>query len=342
MTGENPIHDNGHGEVVTSNIGYPIQDSPVPGPILVLIRVDDRQKALLERHLPAGQGIIYRRADSVTPEEVETATIILGNPPATWLKACTRLQLLHLNSSGAEQYLEPGVLPVGTTLCNAAGAYGLAISEHMMGMLLSLMKKLHTYRDNQHLASWKSAGCVTSLWNARVLVIGVGDIGSEFARRIKAFGTYTIGVRRKITECPEWLDELHTPEDLDRLLPTADVVALAVPGSPETKQLLSAERIRSLKPGAFVLNIGRGSALDTEALLDALRSGYLAGAGLDVTDPEPLPPEHPLWQEKNALITPHVSGSFHLPETKERVIAIWAENLKRLFSGQELRNILNH
>ncbi len=310
------------------------------GPILVLIRVNDRQKSLLESHLPAGQEICYRPVDSVSQAEVEAAAMILGNPPPAWLKSCTRLKLLHLNSSGAEQYLEAGVLPTGTILCNAAGAYGLAISEHMLGMLLSLMKKLHIYRDNQRSVVWQSSGHVTSLWKSRVLVIGLGDIGGEFARRAKAFGAYTIGIRRQTVERPDWLDELHTPDDLDQLLPTVDVVALSVPGSPETQRLLSVERIRSLKPGTFILNIGRGSAIDTEALIEALRSGQVAGAGLDVNDPEPLPPDHPLWREQNALITPHVSGGFYLRETKERVINIWAENLARLFQGQDLRNVL--
>jgi phosphoglycerate dehydrogenase-like enzyme len=290
------------------------------GPVLVLIAADERQRSLLLSRLPVGQEISYRSAKAVTQAEVQEAAVILGNPPVEWLPSCSQLKLLHLFSSGAEQYLLPSVLPPETQLC--------------------LMKKLHIYRDNQASANWQSAGKVTSIWKSRILIIGTGDIGGDFARRVKACGAYTIGVRRHRVDCPEWLDELHTPDAIDSLLPTVDVIALSVPGSPETRHLLSADRINLLKPGAFVLNVGRGAAIDTDALVAALENGQLGGAGLDVTDPEPLPPDHPLWHLQNALVTPHIAGGFQLPETRERVIKIWAENLDRFFKGESLRNRL--
>ena len=174
-----------------------------------------------------------------------------------------------------------------------------------------------------------------------MLVLGMGDIGGEFGRRVKALGAHVIGVRRTDTRCPDYADEVHLTADLDRLLPLADVVAVTLPGTKETAGLLDRRRIGLMKPGAVVLNVGRGIVIDTEALCDALESGHLGGAGLDVTDPEPLPPDHRLWDIPNAVITPHISGFYHLPETLERIIQISASNLKAFAEGKPLRNIID-
>ena len=125
---------------------------------------------------------------------------------------------------------------------------------------------------------------------------------------------------------------------MDSLLPRADVVAVTLPGTQATSGLLSRERIARMKEGAVLLNVGRGTIVDTEALCDALESGRLGGAGVDVTDPEPLPPEHRLWRLPTAVVTPHVSGFYHLKETHERIVDIMVENLKRFQAGEPLKN----
>ena len=144
-------------------------------------------------------------------------------------------------------------------------------------------------------------------------MIGLGDIGRTFAGKMKALGCYTIGIRRRVSEKmvagDVAADEVHGLEDLDRLLPRADVVALSLPGNASTFHVLNRERIGLLKPNAIVLNVGRGTAIDTDALSDALYAGKITGAALDVTDPEPLPADHPLWSAPGALITPHISAA---------------------------------
>ena len=130
-------------------------------------------------------------------------------------------------------------------------------------------------------------------------------------------------------------------EELDSLLPRADVVALSLPGNPSTYHTLNRERIPLLSPNAIVLNVGRGTAVDTDALSDALYAGKIAGAALDVTDPEPLPADHPLWKAPNAIITPHISGGYALPETLQQIAEIFAENLKRFQAGEPLRNVVD-
>ncbi len=297
----------------------------------------------LGEDLPSGRGgtLPFPQllpAERVTEEDAAWAHAILGNVTPGLLEKAACLQWLQTSSAGVEWYTQPGVLPQGAVLTNATGAYGLAISEHMLGTLLMIFKKLELYRDAQNREAWASQGQVRTLRGAVVLVLGLGDIGGDFARLCKALGAYVIGLRRTGGEKPDFVDELHLTGDLDRLLPQADVVAVTLPGTPQTRGMLSRERIGEMKEGAVVLNVGRGYIVDTEALCDALESGRLGGAGLDVTDPEPLPPGHRLWRLPTAVVTPHVSGGYHLWETHERIAGIFAENLGRFMRGEPLKN----
>ena len=308
--------------------------------VTVLIPTQERHRRLLEASAP-DFSFHYSSPEAVTQEELDHTDILIGNPPQGMLHGSPRLQWLQCNSAGVEPFLQPGVLHSKTLLTNATGAYGLAISEHMLGMLLEIFKKLHLYRDAQHQHQWQSLGQVRSIEGSTVLVLGMGDIGGEFARRVKALGAHVIGVRRTDTRCPDYADEVHLTADLDQLLPLADVVAVSLPGTRETAGLLDRRRIALMKEGAVVLNVGRGSIIDTEALCDALESGHLGGAGLDVTDPEPLPAGHRLWDIPNAVITPHISGFYHLPETLERSVRISAANLKAYTEGLPLKNLVD-
>ncbi|MCD8498931.1 MAG: NAD(P)-binding domain-containing protein [Clostridiales bacterium] len=160
---------------------------------------------------------------------------------------------------------------------------------------------------------------MTSITGSTTLVIGLGDIGSQFARRMQALGSTVLGIRRMpAAGKPDYVSSVHGLAELDDLLPLADVVALTLPETPQTVHLINRERLARMKPGAVLLNVGRGNAIETEALCDALVAGHLGGAGLDVTDPEPLPADHRLWSLPNAMITPHVSGFYHLQATLVR------------------------
>ena len=322
--------------------------------ILIVIPLEQRQKQQLEQIAPgcevrvrslSGEGpdgslgfADLAESPRLTEEDMEWADILFGNVPPAMLEHFSHLQWMQTGSAGVEGYLKLDLWNSGAFLTNSTGAYGLAISEHMLGTLLEIMKKLELYRDAQSTGSWQSQGKVKSIWNSTVLVLGMGDIGSEFGKRCKALGAKVIGVRRTDRPKPDFADEVATLEKLDDLLPQADVVAITLPGTEATKNLFSRERINAMKDGAVLLNVGRGSIVDTEALCDALESGKLFGAGLDVTDPEPLPPEHRLWKIPTAVITPHVSGYYHLKETHERIVTLFAENLKRFIAGEPLRN----
>lgn len=320
---------------------------------LVTIPTGERHRNLLQQAAP-GWEFRFRGTDTlvcapqealpgqpVTQEDVDWAQVILGNVPAAMLHGSPALEWLQTNSAGVEAYIRPGVLAGDTLLTNATGAYGLAIAEHMLGMLLELFKKLELYRDAQKSGAWQSQGAVKAVYGSTVLVLGMGDIGGEFAARCKALGAKVIGVRRSPRPCPEYADEVHLLEDLDSLLPHADVVAITLPGTDATRGLMSRERLAKMKEGAVLLNVGRGFIVDTEALCDALERGHLSGAGVDVTDPEPLPPTHRLWNIPTAVVTPHISGFYHLRETHERIVDIFLENLRRFQAGEPLRNLVD-
>ena len=297
----------------------------------------------LGEDLPSGRGgatpfPALLPADKLEPEDVAWANAVLGNVSPQLLKTAEGLQWVQTSSAGVEPYIQPGVLRPGTALTNATGAYGLAISEHMLGMLLSVIKKLELYRDAQRREDWASQGNVASVYGSKVLVLGMGDIGGDFGRLCKAMGAHVTGVRRTEGPKPDYADEVHVIGDLDQLLPQADVVAVTLPGTPATRGLLNRKRIENMKPGAVLLNVGRGYIVDTEALCDALKSGHLGGAGLDVTEPEPLPQGHRLWQIPTAVVTPHVSGGYHLWETHRRIVEIFVENLRKFMAGEPLRN----
>ena len=250
------------------------------------------------------------------PDELKAyATAVIGNITPETCAQCPRLEWLQTWSAGVDKYQRPGVLHPGSMLTNATGAYGQSVSEHMFAMMWAISPDGKT-----------------------ALIIGTGDIGSHFARLCKSVGMSTIGIRRNPTVEAPGIDHMVGFESLDDVLQYADVIAMCVPSTPSTHHLLNAERIAKLKTDAIVINAGRGDAIDTQALADALANGMIRGAGLDVTEPEPLPAASPLWSEPKCLITPHVAGGNHLESTERRIIAIALGNVRCYANGQSLDN----
>ena len=308
--------------------------------ILVCLPISAEQRTRIE----AVQGFAYRftTPDTATAEDALWADAVLGNLPVPLIRQNGHLEWFQSNAAGPNNYLEPGVLPEKCIVTNATGAYGLAISECMLAMWLSLLKELPTYRDNQREHRWAPTGhSVGSIAGSRVLCVGMGDIGSNFARRAHALGAEVVGVRRTVhpdTPCPDYCTRVVAQSALDAELPQADLVALSLPGTPETLHMFDAARLARCKQGAILLNVGRGSTVDCLALANAVHSGHLFGAALDVTDPEPLPSDHPLWSEPNVIITPHISGRFSLAKTLDNIVEIFIHNLKLYAAGQPVDN----
>lgn len=307
--------------------------------ILCILPVEEKHKELLAQAASGQAEFIFDK----NPSTVDGIDVVIGNIPTSLVKNSS-LKLLQLNSAGYEAYTAPGISPEFMHLCNARGAYGLTVSDHMLALTMSLIRKLELYRDKQLKHDWSDCGSVSSIEGSTVVILGTGDIGCEYARKVKALGaSCVIGIRRSINAVkPEFIDEQHTMEDLTEVLARADIVASVLPGGPETLRLFNADLFASMKKGAYFINCGRGSSVCQEALMDALSSKQLAGAALDVTDPEPLPSDSKLWDIPNLILTPHVAGNFFLQETFERIIKIAAFNLNALLEGKELKNEVRH
>lgn len=312
--------------------------------ILNFLRLTEAEQEAFRAAAPNAEHLFRPVADqtkdarTASGDELGRATVIFGCPPAAEMDKCPHLKWLQTWSAGVAPYLVPGVLPEGCMLSSAVGCYGPAVSEHMLSTVLSLMKKLPLYRDDQNRRRWTDEGVVRSFDGAHVLLLGTGDIGSHFARLTKALGSRTMGLNRHPEKPVAGIDELHPLSELDRWLPQADVVAMSLPETPETIHLINAHRLGLMKPDAILVNAGRGSGVDCLALAQALKEGRLWGAALDVTEPEPLPEGHPLWDCPNLLLTPHSAGGDKLDSTVRRIAALALDNLKRYLAGEELRN----
>ncbi len=294
----------------------------------------------LEAVLPGAQ-FVYQTAPGYDTDVIANADVIIGNIPPQMLGFARNLKFFQLNSAGSNQYTVPGVLREDITLCNATGSYGLAISEYILTGILMMFKKMPKYIANQKQNLWQGAGTVRSIYGSTILIVGAGDIGGSLGERVKALGAYTIGVRRTVHEKSPYLDELYTMDALDDLLPRADAVVLSLPQTPATTNLMNREKFSLMKDDAILVNIGRGNCVVTEDLMEALNSHVIGGAVLDVTEPEPLPADHPLWGCDNLVITPPVSGGYNLPETLNRIQRLAIENLDAWVNDKPLKNLVD-
>lgn len=261
-----------------------------------------------------------------------------------FLTKATKLRWVQISSAGVDRYL--GIKPLmnndAIVMSNSRGVHGPAIADHAMAMLLSLTRNINFYAAGQRQAKWSRNGQTNksiALQGKTMLVVGLGGIGTEIAQRANGFGMRVIGTRRSDRPSPDYIKRVGKPKDLLAMLPEADVVALAVPLTDETRNLLDSVAFGKMKPDAYLINIARGKVVNTDALLKALKSGRLAGACLDVTDPEPLPADHELWKQANVIITPHVAG--HSKVTTKRRSALLVENLRRFGAGEPLLNVVD-
>lgn len=306
--------------------------------ILNLLPLKGEERAAFEAVAPEAVHI-YSRRSTVTPEQLARATVLLGWPRARDMQYAKSLKWFQCMFAGVDEYLPQGVTPEGAVITTSSGSNALSVAENMLSTLLALYRKLPLYRDDQRAHLWHDEGAAKTITGAVILVVGAGHLGTEFAWRCKALGAARVmGVKRTIGRPLPGFDQLHTMEELDDLLPQADVVALTLPHSPETVHLMNAERIARMKDDAVLISTGRGTVLDQDALAEAMKNGKLWGAALDVTEPEPLPADSPLWDIPNLLLTPHVAGGMRLEITRKNCIDMALANLKRYLAGQPLEN----
>lgn len=294
-----------------------------------------------KQRLPEGVQVIYSNAKSISRKQIAEADIIIGRPPIELLPYAENLKWLQLDSAGSEQYASEGVLRKDVLLSNATGCFGGVIAEYLLCTILMLMRNMNKYIRNQEAGRWQVEGPISSIAGSTFLVVGMGNLGSEFARRIHALGGKVLGIRKHPEAAVEGVSAMYSMDHLEELLPKADVVVLTLPSTLETRRMFRREYFTLMKKTAIVANVGRGDVLYTDDLLEAIQNKELAGAILDVCDQEPLPYNHPLWKEENVIITPHISGTFQLPATYELFVDFAIENLHAYLEGKSIRNIVD-
>lgn len=313
--------------------------------IAVLKPCTVQEQAFLRAAADTEDILLYFESEEVllSSKYADKIDIIFGEPSIETVLSLPSLRWIQMTWAGANKYTSIESFPAHITLTSASGAFGGVISEHILAGILALCKNLPTYRTQLQNGQWALLPGDCSLEDKRALILGTGNIGSETAKKLKAFGIHTVGICRTGQNVSPCFDELFTTDALDTQLPLADLVIIALPGTKETKHLLNRSRIGMLKPDAMLVNVGRGFIVDTEALTDALTLGKLRGAVLDVTDPEPLPADHPLRFFNHVILTPHVSGISwgENTRTRQRILDIFQENLIRDKNGIPLKNVIN-
>lgn len=289
-------------------------------------------------HLFGAAHVRFAHEADLTNSDWAAATVIIGNPDPQNLAKATALKWLQCHSAGVDRYMRAGVLDGSFAVTNAVGAYGHAVAEHMLTMLLMLLKKMPAYGRLQAQGLWQPQGEVQSIAGKTILVVGYGDLGHAFGIRAHALGATIIGVRRAVGEKPDCVSQMVALNDVHTVLPRADVVAMFLPSTPRTIGIADALWFGQMKHGTWFLNAGRGDAVQEDALVAALKDGTLAGAALDVLPKEPLPSTHPLWAMDNVLITPHVAGGFNMAETRNSVFEVILENCNRYVTQKPLMN----
>ena len=297
--------------------------------------------AYLREQFPEFEFLSYPRNAKVPDEVLARAEVLMNYGDKSQIAPAKNVRYIHTISAGIDGYIDEVDRCHGSALpvTNGAGVYSDAVGEHVIALLLAVVHGIVPSVRNMAEKQWPAIPMLGNVNGKTIAVLGTGDIGNNAARICAAMGARVLGFKLHACEPFPPSSEIYTGGDgLDALLPQADAVLVCLPGSPFTKDMLDARRIGLMKAGSVLVNIGRGSIVNTEALMEALRSGHIAAAGLDVTDPEPLPPDHPLWDCPNVLITPHISG---LGASKQKHAEWFAENLRAYLEGRPQPGAVN-
>jgi phosphoglycerate dehydrogenase-like enzyme len=319
--------------------------------IVMLVGIPAYAKAVIERfrEVPDAELITVEDADQLESAIADAHALILNargysERVAQLLRTKGKsVRWIHTTSAGNEPLITLGT-PRHVTVTRSGGHSAPIVAEHAIALLLALARNIPYSLENQRKRLWilrrggPRVGTMRSLFGRTAVVLGFGPIGQEIARRLKVLGMTVISVTRSGTP-HELADESYGREDLRLALSKATVLVVAAPSSPETHRMIGAGELAALQPDGFVVNVGRGTIIDTAAIEAALRNGTILGAGLDVQDPEPLPADHSLWSAPNLIITPHCAGGGD-PLSAERQADSVLRNFKRLRCGETLEHVL--
>lgn len=286
-------------------------------------------------------GVQIVAMSEATNKDIAAAEVLIGGCSAEVLSKARNLRWVQVPFAGVEDcvsmqsFKERNIL-----LTNMQRVQSSIISEHAIALTLALARNLESFVLNQPQGRWaRERDGIRTLQGKTMLVVGLGGIGTEIAKRAHALGMKAVATRASGREGPDFVSYVGSPDELLDLAKDADVIASALPLTSGTTKLFDAKFFAVLKPSAYFINVGRGASVDTSALLAVLNEKRLAGAGLDVTDPEPLPADHPLWRAPNVIITPHVSGASDMP--RDKVVSVIRENLRRYQAGEKMLSVVD-
>ena len=273
---------------------------------------------------------------------VQDCEILYAHSPDLLRAAPATLKWYCCSFAGVDPYCkDPAIFANPDCILTNSNVYGVTIAEHVVMVTLMLLRRMPEYEEVVRNRSWSNQLPIRSIRDNEFTILGTGNIGVNVADRMRGMGVAKIiGLSRSGRPHPAF-DEVHPIADLDKVLPDTKILVMALPGTAETIHILNRERIALLPKDAYIINVGRGTAIEQEPLIEALNEGRIAGAALDVMDPEPLPHDHPLWSAKNLILTPHVSGNMTLGYTCDTNVAMFCEDLKNYAAGKPLNGFVD-
>jgi phosphoglycerate dehydrogenase-like enzyme len=289
--------------------------------------------------------IVPARGADLAKEIVDADALVGAQLTPELFKVAKNLKWLHISSAGVERHgnqigLFPALIDSDVVVTNAKNVYGPQIADHAFAFLLALTRRLNETIPRQPLEEWPPGRSgMFELDGKTAVIVGVGGIGTQIAQRANGFGMKVIGVDIRDIAPSNFVPRIVPPDMLDEVLPEADVVFLSVPSTPKSNGMMGAREFELMKQGSYFIAMSRGKIYDLDALVKALASKRLAGAGIDVTEPEPLPKGHPLWKFPNVVITPHTSGGSD--NLQARLDYIVKENIRRFGAGLPLLNVVD-
>jgi len=305
-------------------------------------RLSEAEMAELRSILGSGELRVERERARILEQVTDAEAYVPGPWDPEVFGAAERLRWVHFLWAGVERALFPALVESDVTVTNSAGVFAVPMAEHAMAMILALCRGLN--RCIRRPGDWAAirrelSGALGELHGATLGVIGYGGIGRATARRARAFGVRVLAIRSRPGDSDGVADSIWGADRLDDLLRRSDYVLVSCPLNDRTRGLIGAREFALMKPRAVIVNLARGAVIDQDALIEALKEGRIGGAGLDVTSPEPLPPESPLWQMENVIVTPHVSGT--APSTWRYQFDLLRQNVERYVRGEPLLNVVD-
>ena len=307
--------------------------------IIVFLGRDDAELRRKTLEIAPHIEVVSRADLEANPELLPRIEVSYNGLRGDDLARASGLKWLQNGGAGVNHLPLEDLQKRGVLVTNVSGIHARAITEHMFGMLLFLTRNLREAHEAQKIANWKHLGKgIESLYSKTLGILGVGAIGAQAARVGRAFEMKTVGLRRGGQAHPD-IETMFSPETRLSFFAESDVVMNILPLTEATRGFMGKDEFDALPDGAIVINAGRGATIQNDALFGALQSGKLKAALLDVTDPEPLPADHPLWKLPNVFITPHYSGAH--PEYNAEADVIWLDNLRLYVVGQALHHVIN-